>query len=785
MRDRPLCTICLLWLLLLAAIVCGSGEKASERFSPSRIGNYVEDGEKVRCLGTVFKKETTEERQIYYLKNVSIFIHGHSLKESRIIIYDGNDAKFNSVDKHWKKTEIYCGSKVQISGKLRYFEPARNPGNFDQKAYYARKKIHASVWAEKMEMLQGEKRNWREKLWRFREAWKKMLKNQMGEEKGGILSAMLLGDKKTMDQEIKELYQVNGIAHILAISGLHLSILGTGVYQMLRRASGSYLLGGLGGLLMLSVYVFLVGSSVSVERAFIMFLFRVGADMTGRKYDSPTALGVAAVIILTRQPLYLYDGGFWMSFGAVLAMLVVLPVFESFPCQNLWAGVSTQIFLLPVVLMSYYEIPTFSLLLNLLVIPLLTVLLLMAVAASIFWMVFWPGTWILLKGCAGILMLYEKSCRLIVEMSGARLVLGKPKLWQCVVYYVFLGMSLWIIKNWRMKNKEKKEKQISKQRNKKMISKLIFAGLGILMAFLALGIPQNKTSGLQVTMLDVGQGDGIFIRTPGGNAYLMDGGSSDVKNVGKYRLEPYLKSQGIGALDGVFVSHGDADHMNGIQEMLKRQNIGVKIKRLILPPVSVWDENLKDLAKSAEANGTKVCIFQRGQRISEQKNSNAFRIICLGPATGSETESKTGCETEIKPGNEASMVLGVEYEKLHILLTSDVEGTGEEALTEYLRHIAQRIDADRGKSMRWNVLKVAHHGSKNSTKDSFLEAVRPAYALISAGENNRYGHPHKETIERLRKNGSKYYLTAKCGAVTIREKKEKAWLTQTLKNCYY
>lgn len=297
------------------------------------------------------------------------------------------------------------------------------------------------------------------------------------------------------------------------------------------------------------------------------------------------------------------------------------------------------------------------------------------------------------------------------------------------------------------------------------------------MAFLILGVPQNKIAGLQVTMLDVGQGDGIFIRTPGGAAYLIDGGSSDVKNVGKYRLEPYLKSQGIGALDGVFVSHGDADHMNGILEMLKRQDVGIKIHRLILPPVSFWDENLKNLAKSAQLYGTKVCMIQRGQSISEKKRGSDFRIICLGP----ETESKK----EIKPGNEASMVLGVEYEKLHVLLTGDVEGTGEEALTEYLRHIERHIDADKGKNMQWNVLKVAHHGSKNSTKDAFLEVVHPAYALISAGENNRYGHPHKETIERLDKSGSKYFQTAKCGAVTIREKKEKAWLTQTLKNCYY
>ena len=115
-------------------------------------------------------------------------------------------------------------------------------------------------------------------------------------------------------------------------------------------------------------------------------------------------------------------------------------------------------------------------------------------------------------------------------------------------------------------------------------------GTGIVTATAVLTIPQNLFSGVQVTMLDVGQGDCIFIRTPDRRAYLIDGGSSDVKNAGKYRIEPYLKSQGIHKLDAVFVTHGDEDHIGAIEEMLKRRKMGVRIVRLIFPPQSVWDE---------------------------------------------------------------------------------------------------------------------------------------------------------------------------------------------------
>lgn len=441
MRNRPLCSVCLLWIVLIAGIVWFGGEKAEAFFSPSDLETCVEDREEVLVSGTVWKKEFTENRQTYYLTNVSIHIHGRSLRESKIILY----RKINS--KKQTENEIFCGNKVKVTGKLRYFDRARNPGNFDQRAYYRRQKIHASVWIDKVLKNRGKQEQWRERIWRLREHWKEMLIRQLGKEKGGVLTAMLLGDRSAMDPEIKELYQVNGIAHILAISGLHLSFLGTGFYQFLRKKSGSYPLGCAGGILALSLYVLLVGKSVSVMRAFIMFLFRVGADAAGRKYDSPTALAVAAACVLIGQPLYLKDAGFWMSFGAVLAMLLILPVFVELPFQNVWAGLSTQILLLPILLMAYFEISLLSLALNLLVIPLLTILLMMAVLASFLWLVFWQESVLLLKGCGWILAIYEKSCDLALMFPGARVTTGKPDLWQCMLYYLIVGgVLLWIKK---------------------------------------------------------------------------------------------------------------------------------------------------------------------------------------------------------------------------------------------------------------------------------------------------------------------------------------------------
>lgn len=214
MRNRPLCSVCLLWIFLIAGIVWFGGEKAEDFFSPSDLETCVEDREEVLVSGTVWKKEFTENRQTYYLTNVSIHIHGRSLRESKIILYRKTNSKKQT------ENEIFCGNKVKVTGKLRYFDRARNPGNFDQRAYYRRQKIHASVWIDKVLKNRGKQEQWRERIWRLREHWKEMLIRQLGKEKGGVLTAMLLGDRSAMDPEIKELYQVNGIAHILAISGV-------------------------------------------------------------------------------------------------------------------------------------------------------------------------------------------------------------------------------------------------------------------------------------------------------------------------------------------------------------------------------------------------------------------------------------------------------------------------------------------------------------------------------------------------------------------------------------
>jgi competence protein ComEC len=197
----------------------------------------------------------------------------------------------------------------------------------------------------------------------------------------------------------------------------------------------------------------------------------------------------------------------------------------------------------------------------------------------------------------------------------------------------------------------------------------------------------------------------------------------------------------VGKLDYVFVTHGDMDHYSGIEELLKRQEMGVKIEHLVFPQNLCRDEALCKLANQAKSVGCKTVIIKEGESVSEGE----LHITCIQPG------QKDGFV-----GNEGSLVLDVSIGNFSMLCTGDVEADAEEWLTTKV------------KGKEYDVLKVAHHGSKNSSSEKFLQTIKPEIALVSSGEDNRYGHPHKETIERLKKIGCRIYQTKENGAITLR-----------------
>ncbi len=710
-KTRPLSFVCLCFLLIQIIIMMVSGGDSIADI-PTGSVFYDEKERTVIIHGQVYKKTNTSNIQILYLKN-------NSTDDSKIMVYDENF------------TEVAIGQTLLLQGRTKHFDGSRNPGNFDQRAYYAKQNIHGIIWCDKVVSVTGNSHWVLERLHQVKKHWKNMILEAIGEKDGNILTAMLLGERSDMESDIKELYQRNGIGHILAISGLHISFIGLGIYKFIRKIGVGYIPSGVLSIFILTLYGLMIGFSVSVIRAYVMLLFRIGADMTGRVYDILTALLVAAAITVGIQPLYLTDAAFLLSYGAILGIIVILPSMETlFPSRiNLFsvfqASLAINVMLYPIILWFYFEVPIYSIVLNCMIIPMTSVLLGFGMIGSLLCLVLWPLGNLCLQVCKLILWTFEMVSSLGTKLPFWRLVIGQPKLWQVVVYYFMLAICIIVIRQFG-------------QRKKMRVARLLLCTCMGLSTLLLVYRPRGN---LTVTMLDVGQGDGIFIRGPEGNTYLIDGGSSDIEQLGKYRIEPFLKSQGVGELDYVFLTHGDTDHCNGIKEMLGRQDLGIRIKQLVFPSNWKQDDTLVALVQIAQRKEVPVSVMEAGKCIVE----GDLQLKCIQLASGDSNLN----------GNEGSMVLSICFQEFSMLCTGDVEAQGEDVLTTRLS------------GQEFTVLKAAHHGSKNSSSERFLRTIRPGVALISAGANNSYGHPHDETLERLKAIGCNVFLTKKNGAITL------------------
>lgn len=674
------------------------------------------------------------------------------------------------------------GSRVRISGSFSLYTEATNIGQFDARNYYAARQIYGQV--KKTAIVYTEPPNitgrGKECLWQLRRHLAETFLEVYGEENGALLAAMLLGERTFLSEETQSLYKAAGALHVIAVSGLHISLLGLGLYRLLRRIFDAQAPAAVISVLCMAAYVFLVGNPPSAVRAFIMFAMGLLAGYWKRTLDTPTALSLSAAIILMGNPFYIGQSSFLLSFLAILAIAVFQPALKEclahinpyhFPlscllgsrkfwrlrhldpqevtggCQELLkkagnglqSSFSVWIVTLPVQLFFFSEVSLFGIFFNLLIIPLMGVILLLGIAGLFLKEIFHLFTFLTGSVLTGWEITVISICRyaeglffavikaggsLADRLSFTMWMPGKPAYGKMLLAFCLL-LLFCLLGNLSENGRTFPEK-FWKYR------------LGILLGVILL-LARYPSNNLQITFLDVGQGDGICMELPDGRVYLMDGGSSDVSKVGNYRLVPFLKAKGIRKIDAVFLSHGDADHINGIAELLEEKQMSIDC---ICLPAGAEQEEFVEIRDLARARNISVRTIQAG----DFWESNGTKFLCLNPADVTES------------GNAASVVLYMEYENFSMLLTGDLEGEGEKSVADLLRTNAI---AD------VSVLKVAHHGSKNSTKEEFLRQCSPTVAVISCGEHNTYGHPHKETLERLNDMGTAIYRTDCSGAVQI------------------
>lgn len=708
--------------------------------------------------GKIYKIENTAFGKNIYLKGVEVENGEKSVSVKRIFV---NTEKIPNVK---------IGNIIKVRGKLRQFEEAANKGNFDSKKYYLSLGFYGKIEAGTIEVINSDYSGIRQGLYEMRmeiiERLEKLCSDNKGifsiiNNKNGIISAIILGDKTDLDSDIKELYSVSGIAHILAISGLHISFIGMAIYRLLRRRFRFIFSAAVSIPVVLSFGI-MSGFGISTIRAIIMFILKIIGEVLGRKYDAITAISLAGLVLLVQNPFVVCNSGFQMSFGAIIAIVLILPIVEeNLNTDNkiikvLSANFTISLVMNPILAWNYYELPTFSFLLNIVVVPLMSVVIVSSIV-GIFCscIMFGFGKAVIFPGC-GILELYTFLCNIINKSSVASIVVGQPKVTIIIVYYAILLVVLFGLKNIRTKyTRAEKERNIIKKETGLVLEKKakkerrikgqnVKLRLACIAGFLLLNclIYYIPNPGFYITFINVGQGDGILIHGDNGTKVMVDGGSTSEKQVAKNCIVPYLKAEGIGTIDYSIITHTDKDHISGILEILENNNSNrIRIKNLVMPDINMKDDTYNELIEKAKLKKINVLYIKKGDTLSLGKT----KIKCIYPETTTTASDK----------NDYCTVLSVKNKTSKILLTGDISKEIEEKIKDDIEE-------------NYTVLKVAHHGSNYSSSEKFLKKVNPKYSIISVGKNNSYGHPGNETMERLRKQGGVIYRTDEKGGITIR-----------------
>lgn len=735
---RPLCLIA----LVLAAAV-----RLSIAIWPPDFHSYYDlDGKTVEVTGTVTAKEFRKNsRQEVYLQLTLSHIRDVSGMDERCG-ENYNILCSASEDPDHADALTPVGADIRVEGTLHPFEKNTNPGEFDSRLYYRIQNcefrlsdIHILAASASADPLA-------EHLYYIKRYFASVLDLCCHDEDAQVLKAMLLGEKGLIDTETKDLYQGSGIVHILSISGLHVSLLAMGLFGILRKCRVPRPVSSVISVVVLLLYGKMTGMGASTFRASVMFLMYMTAKQLHRTYDLLTGAAVAAILLILQQPLYLLHSGFLFSFGAVIAIGVLAPYFPekisflAIPLANL-----------PVYLGFYYTFPLYSLVLNLVVIPLMTFVMISGLAAMALGAA--GGTFLAIARFAAepaslILKLYKFLCAAASRLPGYTLVLGCPSAWQIFAYLGMLAVFVYVQERrdirfsfpavrivHRPYVRVDPEKEAERWKH-------FFGGLWLAAAVIILCL--RLRSGLYLDFLDVGQGDGIYMECAGTRIFI-DGGSTTKKELDRYQIEPFLKHEGAGEIDMLILTHDDEDHCSGMKELLKSE---IRIRRLVLPDIAedLKGSNYRELEREAVKRGIPISRISRGDRIQ----AGALTLECLSPDAGKQYSGV----------NAACTVLLAQYGKFSCLLTGDLEKDGEEEFLRYVRG-DERL-------RRLTVLKVAHHGSKYATTDAFLEAVSAKYAVISCGWRNTYGHPAKETLSRLKDAGMEIFDTRYCGCVRVR-----------------
>lgn len=648
-------------------------------------------------------------------------------------IVDGNqkvEINEKSVLKVYGKKELQIGDSLIFSGVPKEPMANTNPMLYNYKLYLMTNNIYTTININDYSIKEINRDNIDFK-YKIREGFRHNIEGlfdkYLREENSSLIKGIVLGQYSYLEEEDILKFRELGLAHILAVSGLHIGIIsGFLIYVLshlgIKRKYSVYFT-----LFVLWVYGYLIGFPPSLLRAIIMLSIYFLSFIFAEPYDGINSLFFALFVMIIINPMWIFNLGFQLSFMATFSIIYFTPkirdVFYSYDgkiLRTIWGLLGVQIGLLPLQAYYFNRIYLISIMANLILAPILGLALIIGttmIALSYTLTVFNP---IVGKILDLVLTLEIHMANLFYSLGMGILKIHSPSFFEIIMYFVIL---LFLFRVIDLKYLDYK------------IKKAFLIYLIILVLFNTAVIMTDNS--MEIHFLDVGQGDSILLRTKKGD-YLVDTGGNifDSFDIGKNITLPYLEKLGIKRLRGVFITHFDDDHSKALPFLLDN----ISIDHIIVS----YEDYDNYIFREVKERGKSPLLLKENDKINLDKNTT---IKVLGPSENLKNNSSSP--------NNLSLVFLLTYFDHKVLFTGDMEKDAEYELVD---KIEGPVD----------ILKVPHHGSNTSSTEELLDIIKPEIGVISLGRNNFYGHPNVEVLERYNKLGTEVYRTDTEGMILVK-----------------